>query len=137
MYNNQKWTPVDLQKKNDDELVQLQLHPNDWFVRHARRILQERGPNPAVHKALAEVLTHDASPAHQLRALWALHATAGLTETTALGAAYLAGLGVGVFGGLSDIAGGWALERRFEPEMSSGVRDALYEGWEKAVSRVR
>jgi glycerol kinase len=60
-----------------------------------------------------------------------------VTETTALGAAYLAGLGAGVFGGLSDIAGGWALERRFEPEMSSAVRNALYEGWEKAVARVR
>jgi glycerol kinase len=60
-----------------------------------------------------------------------------MTETTALGAAYLAGLGAGIFGGLSDIAGRWALERRFEPEMRPAVRDALYEGWEKAVSRVR
>jgi glycerol kinase len=60
-----------------------------------------------------------------------------VTETTAVGAAYLAGLGAGVFGGLSDIVGGWSLDRQFEPAMGASTRDALYEGWAKAVARVR
>ncbi|MBI3675023.1 MAG: glycerol kinase GlpK [Proteobacteria bacterium] len=60
-----------------------------------------------------------------------------VTETTALGAAYLAGLATGVFRDFSDIAKGWALERRFEPETSAATRDGLYEGWTKAVGRVR
>lgn len=60
-----------------------------------------------------------------------------VTETTALGAAYLAGLGAGLFPGLADIAHGWALDRRFEPEVAAVTRDALYEGWIKAVARVR
>lgn len=60
-----------------------------------------------------------------------------VTETTALGAAYLAGLAAGVFGGLSDISKAWALDRRFTPELGATTRDGLYEGWTKAVARVR
>jgi glycerol kinase len=60
-----------------------------------------------------------------------------VTETTALGAAYLAGLSVGIFADFSQIARGWALDRRFEPGMGAHIRDALYEGWLKAVSRTR
>ena len=84
VYGDTKTTPVDLGKLSNEALVRLVQSKNEWHVRHARRALQERGPNPAVHKALAEVLTHDSNPAHQLRALWALHATGGLTEPTAL-----------------------------------------------------
>lgn len=60
-----------------------------------------------------------------------------VTETTALGAAYLAGLAAGVFRDFDDIARGWALDRRFEPDMAAARRDALYDGWAKAVARVR
>src|SRR5439155_27053887 len=41
-YRGTKPVSVDLRKKSDAELIDLQLHPNDWYVRHARRILQER-----------------------------------------------------------------------------------------------
>jgi len=60
-----------------------------------------------------------------------------ITETTALGAAYLAGLSAGLFQDFAAIAKGWALDRRFEPEMGRPTRDALYEGWIGAVSRTR
>jgi len=60
-----------------------------------------------------------------------------VTETTALGAAYLAGLSAGVFSDFSDIAKGWALDRSFAPEMGRAVRDALYDGWINTVGRVR
>ncbi|HEX3942958.1 MAG TPA: glycerol kinase GlpK [Rhizomicrobium sp.] len=60
-----------------------------------------------------------------------------VTETTALGAAYLAGLGAGLFSGFADVAQAWALERRFEPELGIATRDALYDGWKKAVAQVR
>ncbi|MGN6514863.1 MAG: glycerol kinase GlpK [Rhizomicrobium sp.] len=60
-----------------------------------------------------------------------------ITETTALGATYLAGLGAGLFQDFSDIAKGWALDRRFAPEMSRPARDALYDGWTQAVARAR
>lgn len=60
-----------------------------------------------------------------------------VTETTALGAAYLAGLSVGVFENFASISTAWALDRHFEPGLSPGIRDALYEGWCKAVAAIR
>ena len=60
-----------------------------------------------------------------------------VVETTALGAAYLAGLAAGLFRDTADIAARWALDRRFEPSLSAASRDSLYEGWSAAVARVR
>lgn len=59
------------------------------------------------------------------------------TETTALGAAYLAGLHVGVFKSLQDISQHWAADREFVPAMSAQERDAKYAGWMAAVTRAR
>lgn len=56
-------------------------------------------------------------------------------ETTALGAAWLAGLMAGVYPDQGSIAKTWALEQRFEPQMTRNVRDELYEGWQDAVRR--
>jgi len=60
-----------------------------------------------------------------------------VTETTALGAAYLAGLAAGVFTNFEDIARAWSLDRRFDPATQAPARDLAYEGWKKAISRVR
>lgn len=60
-----------------------------------------------------------------------------VTETTALGAAYLAGLGVGLWKDTNQVAGHWRLDRRFEPEMDAKQRRELYEGWQRAVDRAR
>ena len=59
-----------------------------------------------------------------------------ITETTALGAAYLAGLGAGVWSSPEEIECQWRIERTFEPQMSTGRRDELYAGWKRAVERV-
>ncbi|WP_294743217.1 glycerol kinase GlpK [uncultured Exiguobacterium sp.] len=56
-----------------------------------------------------------------------------INETTALGAAYLAGLAVGFFENREQIATQWKKERRFEPSMAKEETDALYGGWKKAV----
>jgi glycerol kinase len=56
-------------------------------------------------------------------------------ETTALGAAYLAGLAVGYWEGLDDVRRNWALDREFAPQMDRAVSERLYAGWKKAVSR--
>jgi glycerol kinase len=58
-------------------------------------------------------------------------------ETTALGAAYLAGLGVGLWPSLVALAGRWAVGRTFVPTMDPQRRDALYDGWRRAVERAR
>ncbi len=58
-----------------------------------------------------------------------------VAETTALGAAYLAGLAVGYWSDQADVAGNWALQREFEPAMDDARRDALCSQWHRAVSR--
>ena len=60
-----------------------------------------------------------------------------VTETTALGAAYLAGLETGLYDSLDAIAAAWHCERRFEPQMSAAARDRLYAGWQDAIRRTR
>jgi glycerol kinase len=56
-----------------------------------------------------------------------------VTETTALGAAYLAGLGVGYWSSERDISQQWAVDRRFEPVMEAGQVSRLLNGWRRAV----
>jgi glycerol kinase len=56
-------------------------------------------------------------------------------ETTALGAAYLAGLEAGIYPDPDGFAKTWALERRFEPRLSEADRTPLYAGWKNAVAR--
>jgi len=58
-----------------------------------------------------------------------------VTQTTALGAAYLAGLAVGACPHPLDFAKNWALDRRFEPRLDPARRAAAYDGWRDAVSR--
>ncbi len=56
-------------------------------------------------------------------------------ETTALGAAYLAGLAVGVWSGADELAAHWRCDRTFTPALDDATRDARYEGWKRAVRR--
>ena len=79
---------VDLAGQDDEALARLQLHHNDWYVRTARRLLQERaaagrdlstGPSRAPRDPGA-----NPDVTRQLRAIWALYATGGLDEKAAL-----------------------------------------------------
>ena len=79
-HENDKWVQADLSQLSGRELVGLQLHKNDWYVRQARLLLQERGANKKVHKALKTILNDNPDVTRKLRALWALHVTRGLTE---------------------------------------------------------
>jgi glycerol kinase len=58
-------------------------------------------------------------------------------ETTALGAAYLAGQAAGIYGSQAELQRAWAPARAFEPRMSTDQRDARYGGWLDAVAKVR
>ncbi|MEX2093530.1 MAG: dehydrogenase, partial [Pirellulales bacterium] len=81
---DKKSTPVDLKKLSDRELAELTLDQNDWYVRHARRILQERAAAGNVDKAafdrLIEIATTHADETRRLRAMWALHVTGRMSE---------------------------------------------------------
>jgi len=56
-------------------------------------------------------------------------------ETTALGAAYAAGLATGVWSGTEDLVRNWAADKRWHPVMAEGERGQLYAEWGKAVGR--
>ena len=60
-----------------------------------------------------------------------------VTETTALGAAYLAGLGVGFWPDADAVASQWRVAARYEPQISSDERDSRYATWQRAVARAR
>ena len=60
-----------------------------------------------------------------------------VTETTALGAAYLAGLAVGYWKSTDDVKSNWEIERRFEPNMSAGDRNHRRSRWNEALGRAR
>ena len=60
-----------------------------------------------------------------------------VTETTALGAAYLAGLAVGYWHDQQELESQWRAEKVFEPNMRESARARLYDGWKQAVARVR
>ncbi|PZP53254.1 MAG: glycerol kinase, partial [Micavibrio aeruginosavorus] len=57
-------------------------------------------------------------------------------ETTALGAAYLAGLGVGIFKDLKDIQGKWMKGRHFKPEIDTHLREKNYAGWKDCIKKI-
>ena len=81
---------LDLASQTDLQLARLMLHDNDWFVRHARRLLQERSAAgadlAAVHHVLLDIFENDERVPKKLRALWALHATNGLNQEVLLNA---------------------------------------------------
>jgi glycerol kinase len=56
-------------------------------------------------------------------------------ETTALGAAWVAGMRAGIYPDQEGFAATWALDRQFEPAMSEAMREARYTGWKDAVAR--
>lgn len=68
---------VDVATQFNEDLVDLQLHKNDWYVRHARRVLQQRAAAGAdmsgVREQLLEIFHHNDDVTRKLRALWALH----------------------------------------------------------------
>ena len=77
VYGDKKATRVDLAKMTSLQLVELQLHPNEWQARHARRILQERGASVEVYQA-ALMQMDKLKPneeAKMLRLLWTTHVT--------------------------------------------------------------
>jgi putative membrane-bound dehydrogenase-like protein len=73
---------ADLRALPDEELVALQLHRNEWYVRHARRLLQERRA-VGVEARLDALAWGQPDPVRTLRALWCLHALGRFTEERA------------------------------------------------------
>jgi putative membrane-bound dehydrogenase-like protein len=85
VYDKPRPFSENLAQLSDSELVERQLHKNDWHVRHARRILQERAASgkltPETHGQLLKILDTHPDVTRILRALWALYSTGGLSKS--------------------------------------------------------
>lgn len=108
-YGEPRRATVDLGRASDAELVALHSHKNEWYVRTARRILQQRGPRREVHAALRKRLGESKEVTQQLRALWTLHATGGLDESLALR----------LLGHPEESVRGWAVQLALEDRAAS------------------
>jgi putative membrane-bound dehydrogenase-like protein len=79
---------VDLARETDESLAKLQLHKNDWYVRTARRLLQERTAAgrdlSGAKRVLGEILASNPEVPRKLRAIWALNAMNGLDQAARL-----------------------------------------------------
>jgi putative membrane-bound dehydrogenase-like protein len=88
VYNQQPVTRVDFASLSDEALVQNLASPQEFRVRHSRRVLQERAATgrlgSGVHAALRQQLAKESATRIRLRALWALHVTGGTDEPTLL-----------------------------------------------------
>jgi putative membrane-bound dehydrogenase-like protein len=84
VYGDGNATPVNLAELGDLELAELTLHKNDWYVRHGRRLLQERAAagalDPKARDRLSEIATGEFDVTRRLRAMWTLHVTAGTVD---------------------------------------------------------
>jgi putative membrane-bound dehydrogenase-like protein len=84
-YGKLDWKRIDIAIMNNAELVELQLHKNDWRVAHARRVLQERFADgqdmSEVHESLHKMFAEKKDVTRKLRALWALFVTGGTTPS--------------------------------------------------------
>lgn len=102
---------VDIAKLSEPELIQLQLHKNDWFVRAARLELAERGLSDDGARALETMLADSKDDTRHLRALWALHSGGKLREPV-----LLAGMQAP-----SEYVRGWAVTLACENEKPSDL----------------
>ncbi len=107
----------DVSKMSSDELAKLQLSRNEWWVRRARRVLEERGADPAARAALQAILRDNPDVTRRLRALWALHVTGGLGQELLLG----------LLKDPSEYMRGWAVTLLAEPRNAPVVVLAEFE----------
>ena len=108
-YGQPKAWRGDVSKLSDDELVKLQLHKNDWFVRRARLALQQRAQEGRLSRearaGLFSLLDGNALVTRRLRALWALHVTGGVGAENLLD----------LMGDREEFIRAWAIQLALEP----------------------
>lgn len=120
-HEGDKFVKVDLSKASDMELVNYQLNTNEWYVRQARIILQERGGNVKVIEALKEILNKNPDATRKLRTLWTLHAIKGLSETDL----------TDLFSNENEYVRGWAIQLLAEDKKVSPTALAKLESLSK------
>lgn len=119
-----------------NELVSAALQSVCYQTRDLQHAMEKDGQKPELFRVDGGMTSNDWLLQFLADMLDARVDRPAIVETTALGAAYLAGLQVGYFSGLPQLTELWQHQRSFTPAMSSAKRESLYRGWQEAVGRV-
>jgi len=120
-----------------NEIVTATLQSVCYQTRDLMKAMTEDGARPTVLRVDGGMVVNNWVAQHLADIVRIPVDRPAITETTALGAAYLAGLYAGVFDSVEALSKRWRLERKFEPEMAETTSENLYAGWLDAVARVR
>jgi glycerol kinase len=120
-----------------NEIVEAGLQSVCYQTKDLQKAMESDGARPTTLRVDGGMSNNNWLMAYLADILGAQVDRPQITETTALGAAYLAGLQSGIFKDLDSLTQLWSIEHSFEPSIDKQERDRLYYGWKKAVSRVR
>ena len=120
-----------------EEIVSAGLQSVCYQTKDLQKAMESDGERPTALRVDGGMVANDWVMQFLADILGATVDRPQIIETTALGAAYLAGLKAGIFSSLSALEAMWLRQRRFEPAMSKTERDTFYAGWQHAVRRVQ
>ena len=121
---------------NKGHIARAALEATAFQVREVvEAMAQDSGVNPDVLRVDGGMVTNELLMQFQADILGVPVVRPKVAETTALGAAYAAGLAVGFFTGTEELVANWAMDHRWEPKMDDSKRKHIYRFWKKAVAR--
>jgi len=118
------------------EIVAAGLQSVCYQTKDLQKAMESDGARPVTLRVDGGMSNNDWVMAYLADVLGAQVDRPKITETTALGVAYLAGLQAGIFRDTSALTTLWEIDRSFTPRLSKEERDAAYQGWRQAVERV-
>ena len=121
---------------NKGHIARAALEATAFQVREVvEAMAQDSGVNPDVLRVDGGMVTNELLMQFQADILGVPVVRPKVAETTALGAAYAAGLAVGFFTGTEELVANWVMDHRWEPKMDDSKRKHIYRFWKKAVAR--
>ena len=121
---------------NKGHIARAALEATAFQVREVvEAMAQDSGVNPDVLRVDGGMVANELLMQFQADILGVPVVRPKVAETTALGAAYAAGLAVGFFTGTEELVANWAMDHRWEPKMDDSKRKHIYRFWKKAVAR--
>lgn len=120
-----------------DTIVAAALQSVGYQTKDLQKAMEKDGLRPTVLRVDGGMVKNNWVLSFLADILGAVVERPQITETTSLGAAYLAGLHCGVFASTDELAKMWVCERRFEPKLDAAARNCLYAKWQHAVAQVR
>jgi glycerol kinase len=120
-----------------NEIVSAALQSTAYQSKDLQKAMEKDGQRPNLLRVDGGMAANDWAMQFLADILGADVTRPKVIETSALGAAYLAGLQAGIYSSLDEIAALWVGEKTFSPKMSKAERDAFYGKWQDAIERVK